>query len=150
MISSMLEQLKSEYGPRMPILLLSLEVSCIQYENANGREEYVLSLREIIRTTHLIEANHNLIMHYIHRLAAYDSAQASGCLEIYVCQRLAPEKKEEWTEQAIVSHIAVASNASETASATMLQTLERNLDQFMDAIGSVISSTAAQAAHVFV
>lgn len=145
----LLRELKSEYGSKLPILLLNLEVICAQPGHYNS-EEFASQLQEIIRSVHLIDANHRLVMHYIHQLDAQSHLHALACIKTYILRRLIPEETTEWKEYAIIEYIAMVSQNQAVHLTTELQNLEQDLTQFAETSKSELHPSAAQAAHVLI
>ncbi|KAK5953227.1 hypothetical protein OHC33_005795 [Knufia fluminis] len=143
-----LKQLEKEYGAKLPILLLSLEVACNQHELDS--DTISNQLEGIIHTAHLIEANHRLIMYYIQQLTSASPLHATRCLKHYLLQRLIPEGNFDWTEKSIVSYIAMHSTQDFSGSAPVVQGLEQELGVFSEAMKCSLGPVAAQAAHVLV
>ncbi|KAK5322107.1 hypothetical protein LTR70_003954 [Exophiala xenobiotica] len=97
--ADILDQLRSEYGAKLPILLLTLEVACKQ--PAINADTVSSQIEGIMHTAHLIEANHGVMMHYIQRLSSASTPHATRCLKKYIIQRLIPEGNIDWTENGI-------------------------------------------------
>lgn len=148
-IQSLLRELKSEYGPKLPILLLSLEVICAQPDHYES-DSFGLQLQEIIRSVHLIDTNHRLVMHYIHKLNSQSHSHALTCIKAYILQRLNPEDMSEWKDQTILSYITIISENQTICSTAELQNLEQDLTQFAETSKSELHPSAAQAAHVLI
>lgn len=145
-----LNELRSEYGSKLPILLLTLEVICARPGPDFDSNTFAKQLQEIVRSVHLIDANHRLVMYYIHKLHTQSRFHALTCIKAYVLQRLIPEEMIEWKEQTIVDYIAMVSENQAVCSTAELQTLEQDLTQFAEASKSELSPSAAQAAHVLI
>jgi hypothetical protein len=148
-ISVLLKQLKSEYGPRLPSLLLSLEVASAQSSRFDA-DNFTLQLQEIIRSVHLIDTNHRLVMHYIHKMNTISHFHALECIKAYILRRLIPEDMTEWKEHTIVDHIAMVSQNQAVYSTAELQTLEQDLTRYAEISKSELGPGAAQAAHVLI
>ena len=147
-VSDMLDQLRMEYGTRLPTLLLSLELACNR--SAFSSDAVSTQLDSIMHTAHLLEANHKLVMHYIQKLGSASTLHATRCLKSYITQRLIPEAKTEWTDQAIITYITMYSAQDTAHSTPTVQSLEQELSVFSDTMRCGIGPVAAQAAHVLV
>lgn len=132
------------------MLLLNLEVMCANAEFGLDQAQYAVQLQEIIRSAHIIDANHNLIMHYINWLEGVDRTLALQCIRTYILQRLIHEREEDWNEQAIVNYISLISHEEMAASTDDLQLLEKDLTTFVKKRKSCLSPFAAQASHVLI
>jgi len=146
--ADILDQLRSEYGAKLPILLLSLEVACKQ--PAMNADTVSSQIEGIMHTAHLIEANHRVMMHYIQRLSSASTPHATRCLKNYIIQRLIPEGNIDWTENGIVSYLAMYSAQDSIDSTPTVQGLHQELDIFCNTMGCGLSPVAAQSAHVLV
>jgi len=142
----LLEQLRSEYGARLPILLLSLEVAQPEVDP----DIFSAQLQAIIHTAHTIETNHRLIMHYNERLRSISPSHAMRCMKDYILQRLVPESHTDWIEKAIMRYLSIYSAPGLADSSPMVQDLEQELDVFFEAMKHGLSPVGAQAAHALV
>jgi len=129
-------------------LLLSLEVACRQPQA--DVETVRTQLEEMIRSIHLIETNHKLILHYIDQLTSADAMSGMRCLQKYILHRLLPESNVVWVEQSIVKYVAVHCNSRSTASTSTIQALQNDLDTYYNALQSGMSLGASQAAQVLI
>lgn len=131
-------------------MLLSLEVVLTQIDSGVDCDAFNHQLEEVIRSVHLIDTNHRLIMYYIQKLRIHSHQHALTCLKIYVLQRLIPEKKSDWVEQAVINYLSMCSNIQDTQSTGNLQQLEQDLNLFANALKEDLHPNAAQAAHIIV
>lgn len=146
--SDILDQLRSEYGAKLPVLMLSLEVACNQ--PAINSDIVSTQIEGIMHTAHLIEANHRVVMHYIQRLSSASALHATRCLKNYIIQRLIPEGNIDWTESGIVSYLAMYSTQDSVDSTPTVQGLKQELDIFCNTMGCGLSPVVAQSAHVLI
>lgn len=143
-----LDRLRSEYGAKLPTLLLSLEVACNQ--PAMNSDIVSTQIEAIMQTAHLIDANHRLVMHYIQKLSSASALHATRCLKKYILQRLIPEGNIDWTENGIVNYLAMYTIQKPVDPTTRVQSLEQDLDVFCDTTACGLSPIAAQSAHVLI
>jgi Meiosis protein SPO22/ZIP4 like len=104
-----LQLLKSEFGHKLAVTVLGIEV--LTRDPGSDTETYYNEIVKVIRTVHLIDANHRLIMHYLHHLKTLSLQLALQALKQYIVQRLAPEESCQYTEAAIVTFIWMAASA---------------------------------------
>lgn len=147
---TILERLKLEYGVKLPILLLGLEIFREGAAPALDLEAYAGQVQELIRSVHLIAANHRLIMYHIQELQRCSHLHASQCLKSYILHRLLPEEKREWYEQATVSSVVLVASSPSIDHASNLQVLEEDLHSFADAFKHELPPTAARTIHAFI
>jgi len=147
-VESIIIQLMTEYGTKLPVTLLSLEVIC-QSENADPALIAPL-LQEIINTAHVIESNHRLILHFTHYLHKRNAYLAIQCLKSYIVNRLMKDGTVEWVENAIISHLAMVCGTRNETSITTVKDLENDLGHYFTNTQSSISVRASQAAHVLI
>jgi len=143
-----LDRLRSEYGAKLPTLLLSLEVACNQ--PAMNSDVVSTQIEVIMQTAHLIDANHRLVMHYIQKLSSASALHATRCLKKYILQRLIPEGNIDWTENGIVNYLAMHTIQKSVDPTSRVQSLEQDLDTFCDTTACGLSPIAAQSAHVLI
>lgn len=141
-------QLRHEYGPKLSILLLSLE-NCFSQQPPKPAEIISENLRPIIETAHTLETNYRLIIHYVHKFIAIDRKEASSCLMQYILGRLIPEKKTELVEQAVVQYISIAIEETRDL-AERARSLQKDLDDILASLSCPLSCRAAQAAQVLI
>lgn len=149
-VQNILKRLRSEYGPKLPVLLLSLDVIRAGSGPDLNCEAFTLQLQEIIHSVHLIDTNHRLVLYYIEQLNNRSSVHASSCVKTYILHRLIPEEKFEWCEQAIINYIAMVTDVGIASSTVILQNLEQDLTLFADAMKCELHPGAAQAAHALI
>ncbi|KAJ4532789.1 hypothetical protein HRR76_007769 [Exophiala dermatitidis] len=133
-----------EFGHKLPVLLLHLEI------HAHGRApcpgEYNTVLSKMIQLVHITQANHKMILWYIHLLKT-KSLQAINALETYIVTRLVPNENNEWTESAILNLIWLLVESFDDAVRTSAN-MHSILDKIHRAWNQTLSPEAARSAHV--
>ena len=84
-----LQRLRKDHGHLLAVMLLRLEV--LSLEPTSNAESYFSELTAITRSMHLLETNHNIVLHHLHRLKDIDRGLAATALKQYIIQRLLPE-----------------------------------------------------------
>ncbi|KPI44836.1 uncharacterized protein AB675_2353 [Cyphellophora attinorum] len=95
-----LDAMKRDFGQRLPVLLLEIEM--MQKSEAIDVERYSSVLLTIVRTVYITGPNHKLIMYHIHQLKALSDQHAYDLLKQYTMTRLVPDYIEDYIESAIV------------------------------------------------
>lgn len=145
---STIEQMRTEYGTKLPVILLSLELLC---ERNDADPNIIASqLRDVINTAHLLESNHRLILHFIYCLHAKNINLAIQCLKSYIINRLMRDGNVEWIEKAIISHLSLCCRSKGENTAIAMKNMEQDFNLYLDNLGIGISTCAAQAAHVLI
>lgn len=145
-VHSIIAQLRKEAKSSLSVLLLSLE---IQLSQTNCNVDVALGdLMEIVRTAHILEGNHNLILHYTRRLWAFSPGPSADCFRFYLIHRLLPQDDPELFERAIINYLEFYLEHDSTSTSEGLRQLEADFSSFKDLTNGSLSSIAAQAAHI--
>lgn len=142
------QQLRHEYGAKLSILLLSLEV---HFPRSPAADTDVLAdLKQIIETAHTIGANYRLIIYYLRKLSITDHQGALSCLMQYLLGRLVPEQKTDRVEQAIIEYLNIAIEEESSGLVHRARSVETDLNNLLGSMQIPLSCKAAQAAHLLI
>lgn len=139
--------LQDEYGIRLPITLLKLEIlfDSVPFE----LDTVVREIEMLITTVPLIKANHEIIRHCLFKLRSLDLESAHGLLHKYISLRLVSSGQIDWIQTSIVTYIWMHTNAAEYLP-PMIHQLEQDLTEFNTALEMPLASDAAQAVHLLI
>ncbi|KAJ9615350.1 hypothetical protein H2200_001425 [Cladophialophora chaetospira] len=138
--------LREEFPYKLPVILLQLE-ECTKDRAANPNA-YSAELMKIVRTVHVMHANHNLILHYVHNLKTLSIVHAIKVLDAYILTRLIPHGNEEWTERTIITLTWLMTAKTEEGSQHELTEFEESFDRIHTAWGSALSAEATHGTSV--
>ena len=132
--------MQRDFGHKLAVSMLVLE--SMLKDPAPNLDAYTTELLKTIRTVHIIDTNHNFIMHHIHHLKSIGVESALRSLKEYILRRLAPDATQSRTEAAIVTYIWMS--LSDPPS-TPPQDLAPDLDSFYSTWHTSLSPEAAHA-----
>ena len=132
--------MQKDFGHKLAVSMLVLET--MSKDPAPNLDAYTTELLKTIRTVHIIDTNHKVIMHHIHHLKLIDVESALKSLKEYILRRLAPDATQSRTEAAIVTYIWMSLS---DPSPTPPEDLANGLDSFCSTWNTSLSPEAAHA-----
>ncbi|OJD17226.1 hypothetical protein AJ78_02663 [Emergomyces pasteurianus Ep9510] len=143
-IARLLDILEQEYGNRLPVILLSLDV--ISKAATPDSQHYYEKLCQLVRTVPVTESNVDTITRHLHRLNKWNSGLASEVLHQLLLQRLVLHNDISILERCFVTYVWMQ---------TALSELEAGLDSLSEVVGKLgeswrkpLSEEAAQASVI--
>ncbi|OAL23564.1 hypothetical protein AYO20_10960 [Fonsecaea nubica] len=130
----LLQVLREEYGHRLPVILLQLEVAA--KDSCTNADAFSANLLSVVRSAHLIHSNHKLTAHAIR------------VLESYIVLRLASSDEHEWTEKAIITLIWLITAESEGQSSVDMLSLQGTFEKIYRAWNKALSAEATHGALI--
>ncbi|OBT96970.1 hypothetical protein VE01_05545 [Pseudogymnoascus verrucosus] len=142
MANSLINNLESEVGDRLIVLLLKLEVLSAPVSRTFDCSAYGDVIYRMIRTVMLTEGNFKLIMHHIRKLNDKGPSLACSMLDSFLQSRLFEAGNEEWIEKALVNRIWISTNTRDCPEVL------KSVGEVLEAVGSNISKPlSASATH---
>ena len=141
-----LEILHKDYGDKLAVMLLQLEIT--SRDPKPNADAYMAEMRTLTRIIPLLDSNHKIVMHYVHRLKDISVLHAKKVLRQYIVQRLAPYGNDLWTESAVLTLIWMSTMSSDEATPPHATNLHVDLDQIEQSWNRVLSVEAAHGALV--
>jgi hypothetical protein len=135
---SLMDLLNAEFGDKMIVSLLSLEVMAAEAKPEPGIYHGVL-LR-LFRSVHLSRPNFKTIMHHLHRLRSIDPLEACQALDDFLTIRLFENEKEEYIERAGVMRIWITTSVADVGKIIL------SLTSFLDLLAKNIQAPLTAAA----
>jgi hypothetical protein len=142
-IQSLLQLMEAEFGDKMIVSLLKLEVLAADSKPEPGIYHGVL-LR-LFRSIYLSRPNFKTIMHHLHKLRNVDPKATCKALDDFLTIRLFEHEKEEYIERAAVMRIWVTTTALEAVD--MLPSLQHFLEILSKNLTVPFSAAATHAAQ---
>lgn len=140
---SLMELMDAEFGDKMLVSLLKLEIFSVDPKPEPGVYHGVL-LR-LFRSIHLSRPNFKTIMHHLHKLRNLDPIEACRAIDDFLRIRLFEQDKEEYVERAAVMRIWITTTSSDSSS--MSKSLEEFLNLLSKNSKGPFSSAATHAAQ---
>ncbi|KIW92270.1 uncharacterized protein Z519_07254 [Cladophialophora bantiana CBS 173.52] len=129
-----LHALRQEFGHKLPVILLQLEVYA--KDPSPNPDAFSAELMKIVRSAPLIHSNHKF------------TSDAIRVLESYIVIRLAPSDEDTWTENAIITLIWLMTAESNDSNIVDPSFLEGVFDEIQRAWNKALSAEATHGALV--
>ena len=94
---------------------------------------------------HLIDANHKLVMHHIHRIKELSVMLALKTLKSYITQRLALNEERRRTDEAVVTYIWIATSSPDGSPTLQANALKNDIGDIHTAWKQALCPDAAHA-----
>ena len=107
-----------------------LEIEILSRDPRPNADAYLAEVTKIIRTIRVIEPNHKVLMHHIHRIKDRSISHALKALKLYLTHRLTLDDNQQRTEEAIVTYLWIATSEDNGQSFMSAQELRSDLDSF--------------------
>lgn len=135
---------KLEYGDRLVVLLLELELLVV--EPGFSVQEYGGTLKKIIRSVHVTDSNLKTIFHHIHKLKDKGSQVALLTVKALLAERLLSIASPRWIARAIVTATWIATNSQDTSDPMVV--LRELLDLVINHSKAPLEADATHAAQM--
>ncbi|OQU93984.1 Fungal Zn2-Cys6 binuclear cluster domain-containing protein isoform 3 [Cladophialophora immunda] len=142
----LLQVLRQEFGHKLPVTLLLLEVSA--KDPSADPHAFSAELWNVVHSAHLIRSNHKLILHYVHHLKTLSISDAIRVLESYIVLRLAPSDEHAWTENAIITLIWLMTAENNNHNGVDTSPSEEAFDKIYRAWNKALSAEATHGALI--
>ncbi|EGC46539.1 conserved hypothetical protein [Histoplasma capsulatum var. duboisii H88] len=143
-VSSLLEILEQEYGNRLPVILLNLDV--ISKSPSPDSQRYYAKLCHLVRTVPVTESNYEMITRHIHRLNEWSSELALDILKQLLIQRLVLHNDIFILEKCFVTFVWMQTALSELTAG--LNSLSGLIEKLEESLRKPFSEEAAQASLI--
>ena len=141
---NVLDEMDSEYGNSLVVLLLRLEY--FLGDPDSSVQDYSDTLQRIVCTVHLTDSNIKTVLYHVHRLRQRSSHQAHQIVEYFVLHRLVDSKEPSWMEKGLITMIWNCTTSIDFSDG--LTRLAKVFDNISANLGKILSSSATHAAQV--
>ena len=135
---------KMEYGNRLVVLLLGLELLAVDPEFSV--QEYGDTLQKVIRSVRITESNLKSIIYHIHKLKNKGSQVAFVTLKVLLAERLLDVASPQWIEKIIITAVWIATSSQDIPDP--ITGLQEFLDLAINQKGAPFGSDATHAAQM--
>ncbi|KAK2790267.1 hypothetical protein FQN53_000033 [Emmonsiellopsis sp. PD_33] len=143
-VSNFLELLERDYGNRIPVILLTLDI--ISNASTPDCQRYYEKLCLLVRTVPVTESNFKIITRHIHRLRDWSSELASHALEQLLLQRLNLCSDIALLERAFVTYVWMKTSLAGLVDG--LDPLTSLAEKLTELLGKPLSEEAAYASLI--
>lgn len=143
---SFMDLLNAEFGDKMVVSLLSLEVMATESKPDPGIYHGVLL--QLFRSVHLSRPNFKTIMHHLHKLRNVDPIAACQALDDLLTIRLFENEKEEYIERAGVMRIWITTSLGDVGK--IISSLTSFLDLLAKNLQAPITAAATNAVQTLI
>ncbi|EQL38157.1 hypothetical protein BDFG_00534 [Blastomyces dermatitidis ATCC 26199] len=143
-VASLLDLLEQEYGNRLPVIFLNLDV--ISKASSPDSQRYYEKLCHAVRTIPATESNFEMIVRYAHRLNKWSSELAVDVLQQLLLQRLLLHNNISILEKCFVTYVWMQTTLPELAAG--LDSVSATVDKLMQSLRKPLGEEAAQASLI--
>ena len=141
---NVVRELSIENGDKLVVLTLKLELLAL--EPVPSAEDYGDTLQRIASTAHLTDSNISAILHYVHKLRAWDANLAHKVLFKLLAHRLFGGEHQPWLEKTLITIIWNLTTSADVPNTPL--TLTHVFDQIEAQSDKPISPSATHAAQI--
>ena len=141
---NILRELELDYGDRLVILLLKLDI--LATDVSHSAQNYCDILRKIVRSVHLTDTNVKTIIHHVHKLRSRSPLMAHRVLVTLLSERLLGTQETKWIEKVLITIIWNCSNSADCLD--VLTSLSEVFDTLADSTTQILSPYAIHAAQI--
>ncbi|OJD25043.1 hypothetical protein ACJ73_03590 [Blastomyces percursus] len=143
-VAGLLDMLEQEYGNRLPVILLNLDV--ISKATSPDSQRYYEKLCHVVRTIPATESNFEMIIRYVHRLNKWSSELATDILQQLLLQRLPLHNNISILEKCFVTYVWMQTALPDLTAG--LDSLSTTVDKLGESLRKPLSEEAAQASLI--